>query len=87
MEFENKNFFDELKGIVKDEVDCWPVDELKNYSQRIELPQSSIKLDSSGFINYIKKKVEVNISVAKLHSGKRICKPNFERLIHLKDYL
>ena len=85
-EVDNANFFDEVKRTVTDEIESWPIDEIETYFKKIKMPKEPIKLDSFGMITNVQKYIEANLSAAKLHNGKRIYKPYFDRLLKLKKY-
>ena len=84
----NDSFFDELKATqTKEKLEVWPVKELEEYFNKVTLPEEPIQLDSSGPIIDLQKFIESNLSIVKMHNGKGIYKPYFDRLTQLKKYL
>ena len=65
----------------------WDINRLEKYFKVINIPSEPIKLKSVGLITDVQKFIKVNLSSAKIHNGKRISKPYFERLKALKDHL
>ena len=81
-------FFEELKVIEpKEKIEVWPVIELEDYFKKVSFPEGPIQLDSSVSIKDFQKFIESNLSIVRLHNGKKIYRPYFERLNQLKNFL
>ncbi|WP_420401358.1 DUF6965 family protein [Flagellimonas sp.] len=80
-------FFMESEKIETVGKEIWPVDELVGFFKEAELPAGPINLSSSVTITDLGKFVETSLHTVKLHNGKSVYRPYYNRLEQLKNYL